>query len=92
MEINKIGENFEIKSTTDKYVISGNIIKTVQGDAMMTIHSFDLEENHLATISGDYMMSNNRIILNFNSTTVNYEDQIEIMKNVIETVKSILNV
>ena len=91
MEIIKLGENYEIKSTTDKYVVSGNVIKTVKGDAGLTITITKLDGTYLATVSGDYRVSEGRIQMNLNAPIEDYADYVAIMKDIIDTVRTILN-
>ena len=92
MEVTKIGESFTVKSITDTYIIGGDIIKTVSGDALFTINVSDLKEVFITSMRGDYRISDGRVKFDFSTEIDKLTEQLEVITTVIDTVKDILKV
>ena len=91
MNIVKFGETFNITETKETYKISGDLIKTVQGDIIINVSTADLEGNFIATMSGDYLVSENVFNFNFRTSIDKKDEQLEIIKLITDAIEIILN-
>lgn len=91
MNIVKFGETFNITETKETYKISGDLIKTVQGDIIINVSTADLEGNFIATMSGDYLVSENVFNFNFRTSIDKKDEQLEIIKLITDAIETILN-
>ena len=91
MNIVKFGETFNITETKETYKISGDLIKTVQGDIIINVSTADLEGNFIATMSGDYLVSENVFNFNFRTSIDKKYEQLEIIKLITDAIETILN-
>ena len=90
MNVTKFGETYNIKEERETYVISGDLIKTVRGDVIINVATTSKEGDHIADITGDYKVTDSDVAFNFKAPIARYDEQFEIIDDVIEAVKSIL--
>lgn len=91
MNIVKFGETFNVTETKETYKVSGDLIKTVQGDIIINVSTTDLEGNFIATMSGDYLVSKNAFNFNFRTSINKKDEQLEIIKLITDAIETILN-
>jgi hypothetical protein len=90
MNVTKFGETYNIKEERETYVISGDLIKTVNGNVIINVATASKEGDHIADITGDYRVTDSDIAFNFKAPIARYDEQFEIIDDVITAVKSIL--
>lgn len=90
MNVVKFGETYNIKEEKETYVISGDLIKTVQGNVIINVATRTKEEEHIADLTGDYRVEGSEVMFTFKSPIERYDEQFEIIDDVISAVKSIL--
>lgn len=90
MDVTKFGETYTIKEDRENYVISGDLVKTVQGDVIINVATRTKEDDHIADLTGEYRMPESEVVLNFKAPMQRYDEQFDIIDDVIAAVKSIL--
>lgn len=89
MNIKKYGETFNITSENENYKLSGDIIKTVQGNVVINVNTTNNSGDFISTMNGDYFVTDNTFNFNFR-TKVDAPEQLEIIQLVTDAVKEIL--
>ena len=91
MNIKKFGETFNVTDTKDTYKISGDLIKTVDGNVIINVGTTTLEDEHIANINGDYIVTENSLSYTFRTYIDAYDTQKEVVDLIMDAVKTILN-
>jgi hypothetical protein len=90
MKIEKFGETYFIKDDTKDYVLSGDLIKTVQGNFIINICTYTKDDVHITTMTGEYRPEEDVIHYDFRTKITEYDQQAEIVHIVISTIKSLV--
>ena len=90
MDIKKFGETFNVTDVKETYKISGDLIKTVDGNVIINVGTTTLEDEHISNLNGDYFITDNTLNYTFRTYINTYDTQKEVIDLVIDAVKEIL--